>query len=308
MVSPIVRNPNQDPEEEVKRAAEQKRKAPPTKDFSEALEQVDQRRQQQSQDEGKELKGTKKTPAGAFVKKKESPASSSLMSPFDLAKGVKNQGEDLEDDSDVLASLQDVADASLLKTAKDRKSLLDNQGSPAIKKTLSAFEAVEQHDIDTINPQGYVETRVAPAPITTSIQPVDNKAPVPLPRPIHEIMNEIVKQIEKITLEGKTETTIDLKGKFEGSRLIITQFDSDKNAMNITIDNLTSPNQQLVDAHKNTLIKNLDDINIHVHIFTASSTIELNPLQVAKSDTGQSDHKERNPRDGRKQNREQAES
>lgn len=301
MVNPI--NRNNDPEEEIKRATEQKRKAPP-KDFSEALDQVDARKQQPQEEEGlnKELKGPKKTASSSFLKKKEGlDGGAPLMSPFDLAKGVKKPID--EEVEEVIFSAEDVAAAPPMPKMKEKPFAFDE--SPLPVKQTSAFEAIEQPDINTVNPQGYVQAYVPPTTATTSIQPVETKAPaIPVPRPIHEIMNDIVRQIDVLKADGKTETTIDLKGTFNNSRLIITQFDSDKNAMNITIDNLTAANQQLLESHKATLMKNLDDINIHVHIFTASSSIELNPATLTKSDTGQPD-KERNLRDGRRQNREQ---
>jgi hypothetical protein len=346
MVNPIIRNPNQDPEEAVKRASEQKRRAPP-KVFDEALEQVDQRQKPQDDDSKKAVADSKKGAGGISMKKKED-STPRLMSPFDLARSAKKNDdgdtgggpggnfpgeEDAPEISLTDASLSDptLTNVSLPPSKKqikpfdiDHLSSTDAPPKTQVKafdmnddklfarkatKPSSSFEAVEQPDLDTINPQGYLETRVAPPPLATAIEPIDNKAQAPLPRPIHEIMNEVVKQIDVLQSEGKTETTIDLKGTFEGSHLVITQFDSDKNAMNITFDNLTAKTQGLLDANKNTLIKNLDDINIHVHIFIASSTIELNPAQIAKSDTRQpEEQKERNPREsreGRKQNRDQ---
>lgn len=304
MVNPINKN---DPEEEIKRVNEQKRRAPPAKDFNEALEQVDPRRQQ-PQDDGmnQEFKTAKKPVPATFNKKEVSTAP--LMSPFDLAsRGAKKMDEEIEEM--IFPRAEDIAEVPLPKLVKNapahhEDSLTMNEAPPS--KKPSTFEAVEQHDIDIINPQGYVPTYVAPAAPTIALQPVENKAPIPMPRPLHEIMNDIVKQIDVLKVDGKTETTIDLKGAFNQSRLIITQFDSDKNAMNITIDNLTAANQQIVDAHKVTLIKNLEDINIHVHIFTASTTIESNTINIAKSDTGQpGSEKERNLRDNRRQNQQQ---
>lgn len=293
MVNPVIRN---DPEEDAKRVLEQKRKAPP-KDFNEALEQVDSRNGQPPE-EGldSEPKGSKKTFKASSKTREDSALP--LMSPFALAsRGAKKSGDEELEENPALTSLPNISDTPKLK---DSLPVLDDK---IVQKKFAAFEAIEQHDLDGINPQGYLQTPVSP--IATQLEPLENKIAVPLPRPVHEIMNEIVRQIDLIKLDGKTEITIDLKGTFNNSHLIITQFDSDKSSMNITIDNLTAANQQLLDAHKNALIKNLDDINIHVHIFTASSTIELNPTSSAKSEYGQSTNKERNPRDGRKQNQQQ---
>lgn len=304
MVSPIIRNPDHDPEEEVKRLSEQKRKAPP-KDFNEALEQIDARRQQDDS-LNKELKGLKKIAVRPFLKKKESEAAAPLLSPFDLARGVKraNEEEGEEKGEEVNISIDDIAEVPAKTLPKMKETVLSLDAQPISTKKMSPFEAVEQHDIDMINPQGYVPTYVPPPALTSSAPQVtiSQAPPTLVPRPIHEIMNEIVKEIDVLQTEGKTETRIELKGTFEHSNLIITQFDSDKNAMNITIDNLTAANQQLLDSHKATLIKNLDDINIHVHIFIASSSIELNPTTLTKLQTGQQETKERNFRDGRRQN------
>lgn len=70
---------------------------------------------------------------------------------------------------------------------------------------------------------------------------------------LQAIVDRLVKSIQQLEVAGKTDTVIELKdqGVFSGSRITITEFNSSKKQLNITIDNLTQQSKMLIDLPEN---------------------------------------------------------
>ena len=187
----------------------------------------------------------------------------------------------------------------------------------ATKTANSRYNSIEQSDLTEVNNLGekphlayaaaYVPPVFAVDASMTAEAPVPVRTPLPL-QSIQEVVDQIVEKVYTLKQTGETQVIVDLKGSFAGSRLTVTESDSAKGQLNITIDNLTGPNQALIEAHKAKIMDTLLESGVQVQRFTASTTIESPRIDIATRDTqeqrgqGQRDNpKEDNPRDRRRQ-------
>lgn len=284
MVSPDAKiEPTRDRESVRSQDSASRRQKIPDRDFREVVEQVDERRYREKEDD-KTNASKKRATAGSKSSAlgKDAP----LDHPptiFELARGYKEQQH---------SPKKEDANAELMaKSAQAKKGFKDSEREPSPfafdslkeKKTESRFGALEQPDLAAVNPAA------------AALQPIYNisaqktEGPALSTRSMQEIIDQIVKEVYTLEESGRSETVISLKGAFEGSRLIISQFDSAHREMNITIDNLKSGAvKDLLDAHKNELINKLaNEQNIVVHMFTATTTMETTRFDGAQSDQGQ---------------------
>lgn len=253
---------------------DQKRK-PPTRDFQEVAEQVDEKRYREEEEEEGITHTKKRSRAPAIGKGIPKEQHLTL---FDLARGAKDAAEEKQSsDSDELDEINKE------KPVKNKKSFDVDKETEISKDTprTAVYGVVEQPDLSTVNP-------LMAAPPTSYTSSIAKEAHlVTLPRSMQEMIDQIAKAVYIIEQKGTRETIIPLKGAFEGSHVIITEFDSANREMNITIDNLTGSNQRLLDAHKNTLVDELGKKDIVVHIFRATTTIENNVrLEAELGDQG----------------------
>lgn len=285
-----------------------KARKPPSGDFEKVAKEVDERDKGHGNEFGSDEKPKKKV-TGNLSSLAKQDDDTPLLSPFQLARNRHQDG-----DEEPKKSLKDLYDDMTVEAPKPKKvpfpddPVSDGAITPFEVKT-TRYSSVEQPDIAEINPLG---DRVQPTYITP-VTPIDasmvtDASAVKTPQPmksIQEVIDQIVEKVYTVKQTGDTETVVDLKGSFAGSRLIVTESDSARGQFNITIDNLTGPNQALIEAHRAKIMDTLLESGVQVQRFTASTTLESARIDVATDDTRerneQDNPQEDNPRDGRRQ-------
>lgn len=286
------------------------RRKPPTRDFNQVAEQVDERRYEEEEiglgTADKKKNATARKAKGSAASK--SAESSNAPSPFELARSHRDAERDGAEDAEQEMGKDAVA---MMDTGRKNHPVTSYEDGMAIKtrgpddRLLTVqkkrkdeyFGAIEQSDLATVNPLGQTAVAVpsADAISTTAAKPV---APL---RSLQEIIDQIVKEVYTLEHNGKSETVIELRGAFAESRLIITKFDSATHEMNITIDNLTAKGKEVLDAHKSALIDDLHNNKIVVHIFTTSTALETPRLETSQREDGRGDGQ--SPRDNQDRDR-----
>jgi hypothetical protein len=263
----------------------EKQKKQPIRDFSEVVEQVDQRKRD-NEEEGGEKKDSKKKSPTTLVKSGDSSAPDAPLSLFDLARdssGGREKRKREEPEMEMVESETDVKNEEVELTVSPKHDTAPNTPHPRY--------GVELFDLASVSPSPRTDEAQAPMLSSKSLQ---------------EIIDQIVKQVYTVKgSSGKNETVIELEGRFKGARLILTEFDSAKQEMNITIDHLkTAGDQQFLNVHRQELVDKLaKDHQIVVHIFTATMIEE--PTQL---DDRQAREQRQEQRDGsQKQRRDQQE-
>lgn len=147
--------------------------------------------------------------------------------------------------------------------------------------------------------------QVAPRYVT-----VDKAAEVPSVSRVPElqaIVDRLVKSIQQLEIAGKTDTVIDLKeGDFAGSRITISEFNSSKKQLNITIDNLTQQSKLLVDLPENrtALLHALSERGYTIQMMvTTTALVDTTPILSDAARQGQQQQEE--SRGGNKQQEQQ---
>lgn len=159
----------------------------------------------------------------------------------------------------------------LASASREFSSRLEKTSSQN-EKSQSIFNR-EQPDLAAINPLAInTDTTIAMNADLKSDKPI---APV---RPIQELINEMVKEVQSMEKDGRTDTTVTLKYPpiFEGAQLVVTSFNSARGEFNISFENLTQAAQQLISMQQNkeSLLSALEQKGYHVHIVTASTIDE----------------------------------
>lgn len=261
---------------------EEKQKKQPLRDFSEVVEQIDQRKRD-NEETGGEKKDSKKKSPSTLASSGDSSAPEAPLSLFDLARDSGREKRKREEpDIEMVATPQPETEKEELVIRKV-PDVPQNMPHPRYGMELS--------DLASVTPAP--RTEEAPAPMLSS-------------KSLQEIIDQIVKQVYTVKgSSGINETVIELDGRFKGARLILTEFDSAKQEMNITIDHLkTAGDQQFLNAHRQELVDKLaKDHQIVVHIFTATTVQESTQL-----DDRQAREQRQEQRDGsQKQRRDQQE-
>lgn len=263
----------------------EKQKKQPIRNFNEVVEQVDQRKRD-NEDEGHDEKDSKKKSPTTLVKSGSSSTPNAPLSLFDLARdssGGREKRKQEEPEVEIVESQP--------TEKKEELDITVRELPPTPQIVPHPRYGVEMFDLASVNPAPKTEEAHAPLLSSKSLQ---------------EIIDQIVKQVYTVKgSSGKNETVIELEGRFKGARLILTEFDSAKQEMNITIDHLkTAGDQQFLNAHRQELVDRLaKDHQVIVHIFTATMIEE--PTQL---DDRQAREQRQEPRDGsQKQRRDQHE-
>lgn len=292
------------------------RKAP-AGDFEKVAKEVDER-EKGGGDNDFSKKDKKKVPAGQTSSLNDD---TPLLSPFQLARGQRdNQDEQRESHKDLF---EDVANAPKPKKvqvqfAPPPENLISQAPQVAppvpfenkISETKTPRYSTEQPDLAEVNPLGnqqqpaYVPPVFAIDASMTAEATTALKTPQPL-QSIQEVIDQIVEKVYTVKQTGDTQVVVDLKGSLAGSRLTVTESDSARGQLNITIDNLTGPNQALIEAHKAKIMDRLLESGVQVQRFTASTTVESSRIDVATDESRDRERRnnpqEDNPRDGRRQ-------
>lgn len=256
MTNPTNRiNPYEDITVRSKELEKKERKERASKPFEEVIDQIDERRRMKDDeieitDEEKSKKSQvahpANRPAKAPVERDSKP-----LSLFDL---VRTSSPQTKESSEPL----------------EEKAPLEEQEEEWIPAVIGEAEPeVPLYAGQTVLPQqpdtGF-EAKVQAAP-----QPAPSKS-------LQEIIDQIVNKVYTVKeSDGQQEIVVELKGRFDGARLIVKDFDFAKKEMNITIDHLqNAADQDFLMMHKQELIDKLGkDHQIVVHIFTATTADEL---------------------------------
>lgn len=120
----------------------------------------------------------------------------------------------------------------------------------------------------------------------------DKEQPVAPVKSIQELINQMVREVQSMEAEGKTETTVTLNHPpiFEGAKLIVTGFDSARGEFNISFEHLTQAAQNLLNAQDNraSLMSALEQKGYHIHMVSAT-TIDEQRLFTANVDESRQD-------------------
>lgn len=295
-------------------SADDTERKPPGGDFEKVAKEVDEREKRGNDNDISKKDKKKVTSSNSSIANQEDD-DAPLLSPFQLARG--HQQRDNEDEPK--RSLKDLYDTGTVEASKPKKVQFPSQDDPISDGAITPFEtkvsrysSVEQPDLAEINPVG--DRAQQPTYYIPPVTPIDASmtaeatAPVRTPQPLQsmqEVIDQIVEKVYTVKQAGDTQTVVDLKGSFAGSRLIVTESDSARGQFNITIDNLTGPNQALIESHRAKIMDTLLESGVQVQRFTASTTLESSRIDVATDDTrernGQENPQEDNPRDGKRQ-------
>lgn len=285
-----------------------KRRIPPNRKYDEVADRLKNHKEVQ-EDEDKLIKKPK-IPTGQNKK------SSALKSPFDLANGVAEEdadksdldskgyqqkkdfpnGADLEPQAlnpQAFAKLESDKQSSHFSFAKEEEDDLTIASSSKAQKsdlfTMSSQMNAGEINQGALNKQSPLEMFSGSTPLSTATTRYNS---------LQEMIDQIVKAVYTIEQKGQTDTVVSLRGAFEGSKLIVSEFNNAHGEMNITIDNLTGAQKNLLDANKSNLLQDLASKNIVVHIFNTTTAIEVTPYSEAHNNQG---FKEQDP--NAKQNR-----
>lgn len=243
---------------------DKKERKPPLRRFDEVIDQIDERRRTKEDEELSEGEGQKKP---AKTTQQARPKSSVVeenkpLSLFDLAKDsgpkIKEKPLPIQEEEKEIAEVPEEKEEEKPET-------------PIIKPVHQE----KRHDDQPLF-AGQMPIPMSDAPALIGKAAVEPK--VPMSKSLQEIIDQIVNKVYTIKeSDGTNEIVVELKGRFDGARLIIKEFDFAKKEMNITIDHLkTGADQDFLMAHKQELIDKLGkDHQVVVHIFTATTGDEL---------------------------------
>jgi hypothetical protein len=319
-INPIIRDSNSvNKDDEGSRI---KRK-PPSGDFRKVADEVEEKPSGEEEDLLGNLTKTKKKTAtpGRLVNAEKGEEDAPLMSPFQLARGFRDAADEKAKESadDLLLGAADATSKKKLTPvipthtshiphqtthpvthhAKTKDATLKTNTSFEENNASSRYGAIEQPDLAAAAP-----FRLNPI---ESVEPLNIplKAVSTLPS-LQEVVDQIVEKVYTLKQAGDTQTVVDLGGNFKGSRLTVTESESAHGQLNITIDNLTGPNQALIESNRNRLINDLLESGVQVQRFVASPAIESVRIDVATEEKEQQRQGFQqgggnNPRDGRRQ-------
>lgn len=251
MTSPTNRiNPYEDITVRSKEMDKKERKERAAKPFEEVIDQIDERRKMKDdENETPEKDSSKKPTSGIATTTTKTPwdKESKPLSLFDLARTSSTHTKE----QPPLIAKEEPEELKLIPVIDQRESeapLYVGQ-TPLPQQSDTSFEAKVE-----------VEPKVSPS------------------KALQEIIDQIVNKVYTVKeSDGSQEIVVELKGRFDGARLIVKDFDFAKKEMNITIDHLRSgADQDFLMVHKQELIDKLgNDHQIVVHIFTATTADEL---------------------------------
>jgi hypothetical protein len=249
---------------------DKKERKPPVRPFDEVIDQIDERRRTKEEEGFSEEKGEKKATKTAPAARTREPI----------------------DQDDKPLSLFDLARNSGPKV-REKPITLKEEGTEIVEVPEEAAE--DKPEMTSVSPvheenasgQQLLFAGQSPLPLTDSTATTGKVVQEPKTdagKRLQEIIDQIVDKVYTIKeSDGKNEIVVELKGRFDGARLIIKEFDFAKKEMNITIDHLkTGADQDFLMAHRQELIDKLGkDHQIVVHIFTATTAEELPRFNIA---------------------------
>lgn len=267
--------------------------------------------------------------------KKTKPSSDKPVSLFDLAKEPAKEGEEQGfsenpdstiNKSDTLLGQTEIKespeefvqkrrDLSFMPQATSKKnsgSLFDlaQASPPKVDSTLSdkglksdKFTR-EMPDLSQVNvghlPQAQVSPITAAAQIEKPIVPQTDAIR------LQKIIDEIVEHVYQLERSGETSTIITIgneKSAFHGASIKITELDTSKGQLNITIDNLRPEAKVLIEKHEAELFEALKSKGYQVQQLISTTEIENPRFGSQKDQRGDEQRQqEQQKRDQKRQN------
>lgn len=252
----------------------------------------------------------------------ESPKDTSLMSLFsrptksDL-RGVEDQKMLLETGAEVPSILQQPdqkvklrkeivhaakgdnktdADMEMPKEDKDLETL-------AKKGKFNSQYAEGQPDISYTNPHAQI-TGINPINLNLSARVEQT---IPVKSPIHDIVVELIDQINIVQTKGQTDTVVTLNapGIFKGAIVVMSEFDTANGQLNLAFENLTAQAKNLLDSlpNKESLLLALSKEGYTVQMYTTTTIVEHRPITSNQTEGQQKQREEQN--DENEQNKKQ---
>lgn len=177
--------------------------------------------------------------------------------------------------------------------------------TPSQKGKSAAQFSREQPDLAAVNPLAALQPN---ANINLNLDMTAEKPIAPV-KSIQELINLMVKEVQSMEAEGKTDTTITLKHPpiFEGAQLVVSSFSSARGEFNISFENLTQAAQQLINMQDNqaSLLNSLEQKGYHVHILTATTLDEQRLFTSNVDDTRRERDQNREDEQGGRRNQNQ---
>jgi hypothetical protein len=158
--------------------------------------------------------------------------------------------------------------------------------------------ATEQTDLSYVNPLGNASIQTNNVVGSTPAQGVTSVD-------MQAMIDKLVKEVQVMESNGKTETTIVLKNPplLEGATITVTAFDHAAKEFNISFENLSQTGQQLLSQQnmRADLLHTLEQKGYNVHILTAT-TYDENRIYTAGTSESQKDRSRGDDRQSREEN------
>ena len=260
-----------------------------TKDFKKVLrknEKDEEEPDKKTDNITVDKEGNEVCPDDTETKKPES-----ALSLFDLTRGKQASASELavgehgaksaESPSDLFSKLSSKQPKKVAANKEEQPDFIPVEPvTPKKEKFTTRFDT-EQTDLSYVNPLGL--TTAAPQAAQPMAE-VQIKKPMTVSQ-IQEIIDQMVKSIQTIDQQGKTDTVLTLKHPpiFEGANLIITAYDNAKGEFNLAFENLTQAAKQLLDMRINqeSLRQALEQRGYAVHIVVTTTLVENRPIAEA---------------------------
>lgn len=273
----------------------------PSRDFREVADEINERRYR---DDEEILKSKKKSAnKRASSRGNERDESDRPISLFELAARSKRESSEADGEEESNANLTRVAALSK-KSADEYDAVVSMNEVKENSKDDTKFMR-EQSDLAYVNP--LAQQAAAVPGVASSAQ--SSKAALMANRSMQEIIDQIVKEVYTLELNGKNETIISLKGPLlNDAHLILSEFNHARGEFNITFDNLTQAAKTLLDRNQNALIEDLSKKGYTVHILTTTTISETPQIDGTELSRNRQDDADEEREGQKRQNRDQEES
>jgi len=217
--------------------------------------------------------------------KTSSDRSSRAPSLFDLSSASAKQTKPKEDDSEAPVDSDPVTgteeeQTQIFQNLAERLASKEEKGSgehdsSSQKNKFNTEYTQEQPDLSFVNPLSQYNS-------VQSINQVTTEKIGSVTSPIHDIVTELIDKLTIIKTQGQTDTsvTLNMPGMFKGTIIVISQFESAPNQLNLAFENLTQQAKLLLDslANRETLLNSLSKEGYTIQNMTTTTIIEHAPI------------------------------
>lgn len=204
---------------------------------------------------------------------------------FDLSSARAKQNKPQEEVSETPIDPDSVAgteeeQTQIFQNLAERLSSKEEKGSSehdasSQKNKFSTQYTQEQPDLSFVNPLSQYNS-------VQSINQTASEKIGSVTSPIHDIVTELIDKLTIIKTQGQTDTsvTLNMPGMFKGTIIVISQFESAPNQLNLAFENLTQQAKLLLDslANREALINSLSKEGYTIQNMTTTTIIEHTPV------------------------------